>query len=112
MEDFRPSSAHGSAEFITLIVTMVVSPDHEQEFLDLSSQTAKKVHDQEPGTVLYVLSQHPTKAHTYVWVERYRDADALSTHSAAPYMVDALRQLPQLLAGPPELLQLNQVVPE
>lgn len=38
---------------------------------------AEKVHANEPGTLLYVLTKHPDEPHTYLWIERYRDQTAL-----------------------------------
>ena len=41
---------------------------------------ADLVYANEPGTLLYVLTKHPTREHTYVWVERYRNAVAAERH--------------------------------
>lgn len=59
-------SAHGNSEVVTLIVTMALKPEYEQEFLDLASRTVNKVHVNQPGALLYVLTRHPTEPHTYL----------------------------------------------
>jgi quinol monooxygenase YgiN len=105
------SSVQGNSDTITLIVTMTFKPEHEQEFVELAAATAQTVHEQEPGTILYVLHQHATAPHSYVWVERYRDAEALQAHTQAPYMAEAMNKLPNWFSKPPELIQLSQIVP-
>ena len=49
---------------------------------------ADLVYANEPGTLLYVLTKHPTREHTYVWVERYRDAVAAERHRDSSYMAE------------------------
>lgn len=79
-----PKTAHGNSEVVTLIVEMTVKPEYEQEFLDYVASFVEKVHANEPGTLLYVLTSHPTEPHTYLWVERYRNQEALQAHMEAP----------------------------
>lgn len=104
---------HADATVVTQIVTMRVKPEHEQEFLDLAARIAAQVHASEPGTLLYVLTRHPTEPQTYLWIERYRDQHALEAHGAAPYMAEAMAKVqdPAWWSGPPEVLSLTQVVP-
>ena len=105
------SNGHGDSDVRTLIVTMMIQPDHEQEFQELAVSTVETVHAQEPDTILYTLHKHPTEPHTYVWVERYADAGAMQRHAAAPYMAEAMSRIPGWLAKPPEFTQLSQVLP-
>jgi quinol monooxygenase YgiN len=108
-----PSSAagHGGTDTITLVVTMAIKPEFEQDFLAVARAFARRVHAEEPGTLLYVLTKHPERDHTYVWVERYRDEVAFKTHAESLYMAEVLPKLAQYLDGRPELLRLSQVVP-
>jgi quinol monooxygenase YgiN len=114
MTESESANAHGDSDVVTLLVTMAVKPAHEQEFLDFVAYFAKKVHANEPGTLLYVLTKHPTEPHTYLWVERYRDQEALKAHSETSYIGEAMSKVqdPKWWAKPPEMLQLTQVVPE
>jgi quinol monooxygenase YgiN len=110
-------TAHGNSEAVTMVVEMTVKPEHEQEFLDYVAGFMEKVHVNEPGTLLYVLTRHPTEPHTYLWVERYRDQEALQAHMGAPYMVEPVSRAQdpewKWWAKPPELLlQLAQVLPK
>ncbi|GAA1578804.1 antibiotic biosynthesis monooxygenase [Kribbella sancticallisti] len=112
MQETASSSANGSSDAITLVGTMTIKPEHEQAFVEFAAATAQTVHANEPGTILYVLHKHPTEPHTYVWVERYRDAEALKAHTDAPYIAEAMSKLPNWLSKPPELIQLSQIVPK
>lgn len=112
MEEQRSAGCHGDSDVITLVGSMAIKPEHEREFVDFATRTVQTVHEKEPGTILYVLHKHPTEPYTYVWVERYRDAEALKVHTEAPYIAEAMGKLPNWLSKPPELIQLNQIVPE
>jgi len=107
-----PSNVHGNGTVVSLVVTMAIKPEHEQEFLELARVTAAKVHAEEPGVLLYVLTKHPTEPSTYVWLERYRDAAAVEAHMQSAHLKAALTKLPGLLARPPEGMKLAQVLPE
>lgn len=104
---------HGNPDVVTLLVTMAVKPEYEQEFLDFAAHLTEKVHAEEPGTLLYVLTRHPTKSHTYLWVERYRNQDALQAHSETAHVGEAMARVqdPKWWANPPEMMQLSQVIP-
>ena len=60
-------------------------------------------------TLTYILTKHASEPHTYVWIERFRDEDALAVHRAAPYMAVALQNLPEWLAKPPHFFRLEQI---
>lgn len=112
--------AHGG-DSITLVVTNVVKPEHDEEFRQGAEEVAKQVRENEPGTLLYALTRLPSQSlagvdvgdvfgHTYVWVERFRDEPALKAHMSAPYVGAFLSKARQWLVGPPQLLQLTQIV--
>lgn len=91
---------------------MAIKPEHEQEFLQLARDTAAKVHSEEPGVLLYVLTKHPTEPSTYVWLERYRDPAAVDAHMNSAHMKAAIAKLHDWLAKPPELMKLEQMLPQ
>lgn len=107
-------TAHGNSEVVTMVVEMTVNPEHEHDSSIYVPGFIEKVHANKPGTLLYVLTRHPTKPHTYLWVERYRDQEALQVHADAPYMGEAMSRVqdPEWWAKEHEMLQLTQVVPE
>lgn len=105
------ATGQGDVGAITQIVTMTVKPEHEEEFLEFADRYISLVEEGEPGTSLYVLTKHPERDQTYVWVERYDDQEALQLHSDAPSMADAMATLEPWWSEPPELLVLSQVSP-
>ena len=114
MAESGSTHAHGNADVVTQIITMTLNPEYEQEFLDFAAYFAEKVHANEPGTLLYVLTKHPTEPYTYLWVERYRDQEASKAHSEAPYFSEAIskKEDPAWWAKPGDMLTLTQVVPQ
>lgn len=123
MDQLRVGDAHGGVDTVTLVVTNVVKPEHDQDFREGAEEVAKQVRVNEPGTLLYVLTRLPSQSlagidvgdvfgHTYVWVERFRDEGALGAHMSAPYVGQFLTKAREWLVGQPELLQLRQVVPQ
>jgi quinol monooxygenase YgiN len=58
------------------------------------------------------VTRHPTEPHTYVWMERHRDEEALKVHSETSYIAEAMSKVPEWWATRPELLKLTQMVPK
>jgi quinol monooxygenase YgiN len=107
----QPKSNGTSSTVATLIRTTTLKREHEQAFLSSRRPPDSSLTEEEPGTLLYVLHRHPTEPHTYVWVERYRDREALSAHTEAAYIAEAMGKLANWLAKPPEMTELTQIVP-
>lgn len=95
---------------INQLITMTFAPEHEEAFLELATSVVAQVRANEPDTLVYKLTKPPERAHAYVWIESYRNQDALAFHSDAPYMADALAKLPEWWSSPPEVVQLRQVL--
>lgn len=108
----KPASVHGRAGVVSLVSTMVVQPEHEQEFLALAASYAAHVHATTPGVLLYTLSKDSSAPYTYVWVERYVDDAAIAAKAATPEYKAAKAQVLQWLSRPPEGRHLVQVVPQ
>ena len=98
----------GDGDVVTQIITMTFKPENEQDFLELAEDVIEQVGANEPDTLTYALTKH-SEPHTYVWIERYRHRQALTTHGEASYVVHALQKLPDWWAKAPELLNLEQV---
>jgi len=103
---------HGDSNVVTLVVTVTIKPEQEQAYLDASREFILKVHQAEPGIVLYALNKHDSEPHTYVWVERYRDEAALADHVKTPHMAAIMSKVGDWLAKPPTILKLRQVLPQ
>lgn len=103
---------HGTSAAVTLVVTMRVKPSLVSDYFDLVRPVMETVHREEPDVVLYAMHPHPELPHTFVWIERYATQAALDAHLASPHMTEALPKLNDLLVGPPEVLELRQVLPD
>jgi quinol monooxygenase YgiN len=99
----------GDGDVATQIITMTFRPENEREFLELARDVIEQVRANEPDTLTYVLTKHPSEPHTYVWIERFRHQQALAAHNQASYMIAALQKLPGWWAKAPEVLTLDQV---
>jgi quinol monooxygenase YgiN len=106
------AAPEGGSETLTLIVTMVIKPEREEEFLATTRDFVDWVHANEPGTLLYVLTKHAAQDHTYVWVERYKDHAAADAHRNTARIGEALAVVRQCLDGAPEAIRLEQVFPQ
>jgi len=109
-----PSAAdrHGNEGVVSLVVTMTVKPESEQEFLEICRAYAAFVHTHHAGALLYTLNKDPKLDHTYVWIERYVDEEAIRAKAATPEYKAAVSKVIPLLARPPEARRLVQVVPK
>jgi quinol monooxygenase YgiN len=103
--------ALGDAKTITLVVTMPIKPKYEQTFLAKATEFMSLVRENEPGTLLYSVSKHPTGPYTFVWVERYRDEASVDAHGATPYFQALLPSLPEWTSGDVDVQTLTQVSP-
>jgi quinol monooxygenase YgiN len=106
------TSPHGSEGVVSLVVTMTVKPESEQEFVDICRAFAAYVHTHYAGVLLYTLNKDPRLEHTYVWIERYVDEEAIRNKAATPEYKAAVSKVLPLLAKPPEGRRLFQVVPK
>lgn len=111
MSPTRDQAPAGPAtDTVSQLVTMTFAPEHEDAFIELATSVVAQVRANEPDTLMYVLTKDPQRDHTYVWIERYRDQQALARHSEAPYMAAALAKLPGWWSSPPEIVALRQIV--
>lgn len=106
------AAQHGYEGVVSLVVTMTVKPESEQEFLEVCRAFAAYVHTHYAGVLLYTLNKDPKLEHTYVWIERYVDEEAIRNKAATPEYKAAVSKVMPLLAKPPEGRRLVQVVPK
>ena len=107
-----PSIQHGREGVVSLVVTMTVKPEREQEFLEICRAFASYVHAHYAGVLLYTLNRDPRLEYTYVWIERYVDDEAIRSKAATAEYKAAVSKVMPLLAKPPEARRLIQIVPK
>jgi quinol monooxygenase YgiN len=105
-----PDETSGGSGVITFMGTTTIKPEHDEAYVTLTIETAELIRLHEPDTLLHLVHRHPTEPHTYVFVERYRNADAVKAHADAPYFRETMAKAQDWLAKPPDVLQLTQIV--
>ena len=88
----------------TFVATLVVKPGMEQQFEDLQRELSQLTHDSEPGTLVYDVIRHRTKASTYIVYGRFKDDGAFQAHQGSPFHD---RLVPPILACLAEEMDLQ-----
>ena len=91
---------------ITVVATMKAKPESVDAVRDACKQAIEAVHS-EPGCDLYALHESDG---TFVFVEQWADADALTAHSQAPAVATLFGTVGELLDGAPDIKMLQPVV--
>ena len=91
---------------IVVVATMTAKPESVDAVRDACTKAIEAVH-QEPGCELYSLHEADG---TFVFVEQWADADALTAHSKAPAVADTVRHVGEHLDGAPDIKMLQPVV--
>ncbi len=90
---------------VVVVATMTVKPESVDTVRDILTRAVEEVHD-EPGCQLYSLHQ---TGDTFVFVEQWADADALTAHSTAPAVTKMFTAAGEHLAGAPDIKMLQPV---
>jgi quinol monooxygenase YgiN len=85
---------------------MKAKPESVDAVREACKTAIAAVHD-EPGCELYSLHESDG---TFVFVEQWADADALTTHSTAPAIGALFGAVGELLDGAPDIKMLQPVV--
>jgi len=91
---------------IVVVATMTAKPESVDTVRDACKQAIEAVH-QEPGCELYALHEADG---TFVFVEQWADADALTAHSTAPAVATLFGTIGEHLDGAPDIKRLARGV--
>jgi len=92
-----------------IVATMQVKEGQEKTFEAAMRELQRQVQANESGCKLYAL--HRAKApRTYVMLERYETKAAFDAHAKTPHFQAAFSKLGALLAAPPRIEVLEEVV--
>lgn len=64
---------------------------------------------EEEGTLHYTLNIDKNNPDTLVFMERYKDLDALSAHGSTPHFQEFMGKAMSFAAGPPEIVTLDEI---
>lgn len=91
----------------SVIATLKVKEDKVEEAKGFLKQLAADTLAKEPGTLAYTVHQKKDEPTTFVFYEEYESDAALAQHSAN--LKSAGAQFAAVLAGPPEIVLLEEV---
>ena len=89
------------AEFI-VVARATAKPGREADLEQALRALVPRTHE-ESGCVQYMLHRAVDDPRTFMTVERWRSKEAVDQHLAAPHVQALFQQLPDLIAGAPEL---------
>ncbi|MGY4709874.1 putative quinol monooxygenase [Mycolicibacterium sp. CBM1] len=90
---------------VTVVATFTVKPESVDAVRAACTKAIAAVHE-EPGCELYSLHEGDK---TFVFVEQWADADALTTHSTAPAVGALFGEIGEHLDGAPDIKMLTPV---
>ena len=94
---------------IGIIATLKIQDGKGAEFEAFFGELAKQVRANEPGNLAYQLTKSRTEPNTYKVMELYTDQEAITHHGGTDYFKAAGPKFGAVLAGRPEIEQLDGV---
>ena len=93
---------------ISLFVKIPLKEGKAAEFTEAFKEIAAEVAKEE-GNFLYSLNFAKDAPNTAIIMERYKDQDALTAHSQSDHYKAFASRIGELVAGPPNLLMMEEV---
>ncbi|MCB0930479.1 MAG: antibiotic biosynthesis monooxygenase [Mycobacterium sp.] len=90
---------------VVVVASFTAKPESVEALRAACVKAIEAVHD-EPGCELYSLHQ---TGDTFVFIEQWADAEALTAHGAAPALGELLAEIGGHLAGAPDVKMLKPV---
>jgi autoinducer 2-degrading protein len=91
----------------SVIATIKVKDDKVEEAKRLFTKLAAGVNADEPGTLAYIPHQRKDDPTTFVFYEKYADGAAFAAHGENLKKVG--REFAGVMAGPPEIVMMDEV---
>jgi quinol monooxygenase YgiN len=91
---------------ILIVVRHQMRPEHADDFPRIVGEftTATRA---EPGNISFEWSRSTDDPAVYFLVEAFQDAAAGQAHVSSSHFKEAIARLPDLLAGPPEIIHAD-----
>jgi quinol monooxygenase YgiN len=94
---------------ISVIAKMPMKEDKVEEAIEAVKEMMKGVSTEE-GTLSYSLNRDRKNPNILVFIERYKDNDALKTHSSTDHFKAFSAKVPGFIAGKPEITVMEELV--
>ena len=93
---------------IAVIAKLPVKPEKKEKALETIQTLMRRVAEEE-GTVSYTINMSDQDPDTLVFIEHYRDMDALTAHSESPHFKEFMKQSAEFATARPEITVYNQI---
>jgi quinol monooxygenase YgiN len=93
---------------ISVIARLAIQEGKAEQTIDAFREFLKNVAHEE-GTLLYSLNRKPRDPNTIVVIERYKDKEALRSHSGSAHYKEFSTELGSVLAAKPEIMILDEL---
>ncbi|WP_280535529.1 putative quinol monooxygenase [Halopenitus sp. POP-27] len=91
---------------IVIHATFPIDPAEREQALELAADLVAETTD-EPGAIDYHAATDIEDETVLRFMERYEDAEAFEAHAESAHFQTFAEQLPELLAGEPEVLRFE-----
>jgi quinol monooxygenase YgiN len=92
----------------SIVATIKVNAGQEAQFEAIARQLVAAVNANEPGCLLYTLNRGDDPR-TYVFMERYRDEDAVKAHRATEHFRNCGKAMGAHMDGPPVVMRMQEL---
>ena len=93
---------------ISVIAKIPMKEDKVDEAITAIKELLKGVAT-EDGTLSYSLNRDQKDPNTLVFIERYKDNDALKAHSSTDHFKAFSAKVPEFVAGAPEITVMEEI---
>jgi quinol monooxygenase YgiN len=93
---------------IAVLARIPVKPEAKEEAIKEVKKLMTKV-AKEKGTLHYTLNIDENNPNVLVFMERYKDMEALGAHGSSPYFREFMGKSAAFSAGPPEIIVMDEI---
>lgn len=93
---------------LATVATLKIKDGHQAQFEEIAKKLVAAVNANEPGCKLYTLNKGDDPV-TYVFMERYDDADAVEAHRKSDHFRTLGRAMGEHMDGPPQIMRMTEV---
>ena len=93
---------------LCVVAKIKVKDGQQASFEEVASRLAKAVQANEPGCLLYTLNRSDDPL-VYVFMERYKDEDAVKAHRASEHFRTIGKEMGSFMDGPPDVQRLTEI---
>ena len=91
------------------VAEITVKEGSQAEFEKLALEMEQAVNANEPGIVYYRLFKVQGESNKYVFMEQYKDVDAVAAHRAAEHFKRIGKLMGPHMDGPPKVTRMDKV---